>query len=114
MDYAVSCILKGRIPFAEYRLFCTAELVSSDHDADTHAIGTTFRSFLDMHYSSPPADKCMCSFPWGHDPKPNFLSYTKPPADPEVKTVSRNIACPPQNRMELLEVGLKPDFNLKG
>ena len=95
------------------RRFRLTELVSFYHSADAYAIGGTLRNFLYAHHSSLAADKCIGSFPWRHDRKPNFHPYAEPPAAPEVKAVSRNITCRSQNRMELLEVGLEPDFNLK-
>jgi len=33
---------------------------------------------------------------------------------PEVKATSRNIACSAQDRLELPEARLEPDFDLKG
>lgn len=56
----------------------------------------------------------MRRLPWRHDRKLDFHSFAEPLVNPEVKTASRNIACPSQNRLELLEVGLEPDFYLKG
>ncbi len=49
-----------------------------------------------------------------HDRKPKFHSQAEPLVAPEVKAMRRNIACPAQDRLELLEVGLEPDFDLKG
>ena len=95
------------------RRFRLTELVTFDHSADADAIGGTLRNFFYAHHSSLAADKCIVSFPWRHDRKANFHSYAERPAAPEVKTVSRNITCRSQNRPELLEVGLGPDFNLK-
>jgi hypothetical protein len=34
--------------------------------------------------------------------------------DPEIEAMSRKIARPTPDRLELLEVGLEPDFDLKG
>ena len=52
-------------------------------------------------------------FPGGHDRKSNFHSYAEPLADLEVKPMSRNIARPSQDRLELFKVGLEPDFDLE-
>jgi hypothetical protein len=96
------------------RRFRLAELVSPDCSSDAHAIGTTFRNFFDTNYSSLPADKCMRRLPRRLYRKLNSHSYADALADPEVKTVSRNIACPSQDRLGLFDVGLESDFNLKG
>src|SRR5258705_9898948 len=53
-------------------------------------------------------------FPGRHNGKSDFHSYAETLADPEVKAKSRNIACPSEDWLELLEVRLDPDFNLKG
>ena len=95
------------------RRFRLSELITFDHSPDAYAIGGTLRNFFYAHHSSLAADKCIGSFPWRHDRKANFHPYAEPPAAPEVKTVSRNITCRSQNRLELLEVGLEPDFNRK-
>ncbi len=79
-------------------------------------IDIALRNFLHTHHPSPPADKCTRSlrnFPGRHDRKPKFHSDVEPLVAPEVKAMSRNIACPAQDRLELLEVGLEPDFDLK-
>jgi hypothetical protein len=98
------------------RRFRLAELVCFDHGADAHVIDTALRNFFDARHSSPPADKCMGAFfPGRHNRKSNFHSYTQPLADPEVKAMSRNIACPSRDWLELPEVGLvEPNFDLKG
>ncbi len=54
------------------------------------------------------------NFPGRHDRKLEFHSDAEPLVASEVKAMSRNIACPAQDRLELLEVGLEPDFDLKG
>ncbi len=96
--------------------FRLAELVCFDQGADAHVIVTAFRNFFDTHHPSPPAYKCMGTlFPGRHNRKSDFHSYTQPLADSEVKAMSRNIACPSQDWLELPEVGLvEPDFDLKG
>ena len=97
------------------RRFRLAELVSFDHGADAHAIVTAFRHFFDTRHPSPPAYKSMGTlFPRRHNRKSDFHSYIHSLADAEVKAMSRNIACPAQDRLELLEVGLEPNFDLKG
>ncbi len=54
------------------------------------------------------------TFQGGMIENPNFIPTLEPYVAPEVKAMSRNIACPAQDRLELLEVGLEPDFDLKG
>jgi hypothetical protein len=96
------------------RRFRLAEPAAFDHSRDAHAIDTVLRNFFDAHHPSPPADKCMGAFFQGrHNRKSDLHSYAEHQADPEVKAMSRNIACPTQDRLELLEVGLEPDFDLK-
>ena len=90
------------------------ELISSNHDADAHAISTTLRKFFDAYHFSPPPDKWKRNLPWGHDRKFNFHANAEPLVNPEVKAATRNISCPSQDRLELLEVSLGPDFNLEG
>jgi len=98
-----------------HRRFRLAELVCFDHGADAHVIDTALRNFFDAHHPSPPADKCMGAFfPGRHNRKSDFHSYNQPLANPEVKAVSRNIACPSKDWLELPEVGLEPDFDLEG
>ncbi len=53
------------------------------------------------------------NFPGRHDRKRKFHSDAEPLVAPEVKAMSGNIAYPAQDRLELLEVGLEPDFDLK-
>ena len=75
------------------------------------------RNWFHAHRPSPPADKCMGTlrnFPGRHDRKLEFHSDAEPLVAPEVKAMSRNIACPAQDWLQLLEVGLAPDFDLKG
>ena len=97
------------------RRFRLTELVCFDHGADAHVIVTAFRNFFDTRYPSPPAYKCMGTiFPGRQNRKSDFHSYTQPLADPEVKAMSRNIACPSKDWLELPELGLEPDFDLKG
>jgi len=85
-----------RARFAQHAgRFRLAELVCVDHGADAHMIDAAFRNFFDTRDPSPPADKCMgAPFPGRHNRKSDFHSYTQPLADPEVKAMSRNIACP--------------------
>ena len=97
------------------RQFRLAELVCFDHCADAHVIRTVFRNSFDARHPSPPADKCTSAFfPGRHDRKSDFHSYTQPLADSEVNATSRNIACPSKDWLEPLEIGLDPDFDLKG
>src|SRR5713101_130238 len=51
------------------------------------------------------------NFPGRHDRKLEFHSHAEPLVAPEVKAMSRNIACPARDR---LERRLEPDFDLKG
>jgi hypothetical protein len=95
--------------------FRLAELICFDHCADAHVIDTAFRNFFDTRHPSPPADKCMgASFPGRHNRKSDFHSYTQRLGAPEVKAMSRNIACPSKDSLELPEVRMEPDFDLKG
>jgi hypothetical protein len=90
------------------------ELVCFDHGADAHVIVTASRNFFDARHPSPAAYKCMGTFfPGRQNRKSDFHSYTQPLADPEVKAMSRNIACPSKDWLELPELGLAPDFDLK-
>ncbi len=113
---ALCPILEGQIR-STGRRFRLAELVSFNHSADAHAIDTAFRNFFHADHPSPRADKCMGglrNYPGRHNRKSKSHSYAEPLADPEVKALRRNIECPAQDRLELLEVGLEPDFDLKG
>src|SRR6266403_6040211 len=47
------------------------------------------------------------------DRKSDFHPYNQPRADPEVKAVSRNIACPSKDWLEVLGP-VEPDFDLNG
>ena len=109
-------VLEGQIRSTRRR-FRATEPISFDYSADAHAIDTDLRNLFHAHHPSPPADKCMGglrNFPGRHNGKSKFHFYTEPSADREVKTLSRNIACPAQDRLELLEVVLEPDFDLQG
>jgi hypothetical protein len=98
------------------RRFRLTELVCFDLGADAHLIGTAHRNFFDACHPSSPSDKFMCGFfPGRHYRKSDFHSYTQlRRTDPEVKAMSRNIARPSQDWLELPEVGLgEPNFDLK-
>src|SRR5260370_5665539 len=63
------------------------------------------RNFFHAHRPSPPVDKCMRALrnsPGRHDRKPKSHSDAEPLVAPEVKAMSRNIACPAQDRLVLL------------
>ena len=105
--------LKGQIRSTRRR-FRLAELVCFDHSADAYVIDAAFRNFFDTRHPSPSADKCTgASFPGRHNRKSDFHSYTHSLVDPEVKAARRNIACPSKDWLELPEVGIEPDFDLK-
>ena len=96
------------------RRFGLAELVCFDHCADAHVVDTTIRNVFDAHHPSSPADKCVGGiFPGRHDRKSDFHPYNQPLTDPEVKAVSRNIACPSKDWLGVLGL-VEPDFDLKG
>src|SRR5260370_27759970 len=81
-----------------------AELVSFDDCAVALEIDMALRNFFHAHRPSSPADKGMGTlrnFPGRHNRKPKFQSNAEPSVAPEVKAISRNIACPAQDRLEL-------------
>ena len=107
--------MEGQIR-STHRRFCLAKLVSFDHSSDAHVIDAALRNLFDAHHSSPPAYECtrdLRTLPGRHNRKSDFHSYSEPPADPEVKAMSRNITCSSQDWPQLLRIGLEPDFDLK-